>query len=110
LLPDFCVSFFGLIEPSMLTWGDSLARLTVRELKHCFGQSLPFHANLRGGFIDAVKIVSRQLYVDRREILLEALDFLGPRNRDDPRLLGKQPRQRDLRGRRALFLRHALEQ
>ena len=38
----------------------------------------------------------------RSEVLLQALQLRGARDRNDPRLLGEQPGERDLRGRRLL--------
>lgn len=50
------------------------------------------------------KVVRTEFKVRGGEVLLKALDPPGSRDRDDPRLLREQPRQRDLTDRGALAL------
>ena len=58
-----------------------------------------------GGALDLAQIVGRQLHVNRAEVLLQAVQLGGARDRHDPRLLRQHPGQRDLRRRRLLLRR-----
>src|SRR5262245_2379229 len=53
----------------------------------------------RGGGFDVAQVRGGQLDRGRAEVLLEPRDLRRARDRDDPRLLREQPRERDLRGR-----------
>src|SRR5205823_5292067 len=64
----------------------------------------------REGGLDAAQVVGRQLDRDRAEVLLQAVQFRRAGDRNDPRLLGQEPRQRDLRRGRPLLSRDLSEQ
>src|SRR5215212_1082335 len=67
-----------------------------------FGVPSPLHSDLRRGALDLAEIVRRELDGSCADVLVQALQIPGARYRDDPRLLGKQPSQRDLGGRRLI--------
>src|SRR5512132_290286 len=69
-----------------------------------FGVARPLHRDLRGGAFDLLEIVRRKLDGSRYDVLLQAVQLRGARDRHDPRLLSKQPRERDLSRRRLLAL------
>ena len=71
-------------------------------LLQVFGVPGPLHRDLRGGAIDLTEIVGRQFDGSRSDVFVQALQLRGARDRDDPRLPGKQPGERDLRGCRFL--------
>jgi len=58
--------------------------------------------DLRSGAVDLAEIVGREFDVGRCDVLLEAAELRGAWDRNDPRLLGEQPGERDLRGGRLL--------
>ena len=60
------------------------------------------HLDLRGGAIDLAEIVRRELDRNCSDVLVQALQFPGAWDRDDPRPLGKQPSERELSRRRLL--------
>ena len=66
------------------------------------GQSVALQLELRGGHIDPPEVVGGKFDTNRAEVLLQTREFRGARDRDDPRLLGQQPGERDLRGGRLL--------
>ena len=65
---------------------------------------IPFalHGDLRGGAFDLAKVVRRELHVCCSDVLLEAFQFRGAWEGNDPWLLREQPRERDLSRRRLL--------
>src|SRR4051812_34714147 len=83
---------------------------TIRKLEHCFRQPLTFHWDLRRRLADLVEINGTKGHVNRREVLFETSHLGRTGDRHDPRLLREQPRERNLRWRRALLRRHALQQ
>ena len=74
------------------------------------GVASPCTVILRGGGVDVTEIVRRKFDGDRPDVLLQAMQLRGAWNRDDPRLLSEQPRQRDLGGCRLLPFCDAAEQ
>ena len=66
------------------------------------GVPSPVHGNLRDRAIDLAEIVGRQREGRGSDVLLEPVQLRGARDRNDPRLLREQPRQRELRGGRLL--------
>jgi hypothetical protein len=50
--------------------------------------------------LDLAQVLGRQLDVDGADVLLQAMTLGRARDRDDPRLLSEQPRERDLGGAR----------
>ena len=68
------------------------------------------HRDLRGGALDLAEVVGRQFDGSRPDVLLQAMQLRGARDRNDPRLLGEQPGERDLGRRRLLPLRDLAEQ
>jgi hypothetical protein len=68
------------------------------------------HRNLRGCAFDLANIFASQLDVRRADILFQALQLRCARDRNDPRLLRQQPRERDLRWRRFFSRRDPREQ
>src|SRR5207244_12310454 len=77
----------------------------IGELQHSLRQPLSRHVDPGRGLLDLAQVGRCQLQVHGAKILLEARQFLRARNRDNPRLLREQPRERDLRRRRAFPLR-----
>src|SRR5437763_1038851 len=65
---------------------------------------LPLHRDVGEGAADVAKIVGRQFDAGRPDVLFQAVQLRGAGDRNDPRLLGQQPRERDL-CRRCLFAR-----
>jgi hypothetical protein len=63
--------------------------------------------DLRSGVLDFTEVFGREVKLGGSEVLLEALQLPGSRDRDDPRLLGEQPGERDPGRCRLLPLRHA---
>src|SRR5271165_2960261 len=62
----------------------------------------PLDRDLGGGSLDVAQVLGRQLDGDGTQVLGETTGLGGAGDRDDPRLLGEQPRQRDLCGRGVL--------
>src|SRR5437870_6255144 len=62
------------------------------------------HRGLGKGAVNLAKIVATQLDVSRAKILFQTMQFRGARYGHNPRLLGEQPRERDLRRRFLLLL------
>jgi hypothetical protein len=58
------------------------------------------HPDLRGGRVDLAQVFRGKIEVGRADILLQARQLRGPRDRDDPGLLRQQPGERDPGGRR----------
>lgn len=63
------------------------------------------HRDLRGGAFDLPEIVWGKLDVDSAEVLLQTAELRGTWDGNNPRLLGEQPRDRDLRRGRLLLRR-----
>ena len=70
----------------------------------------PLHRDLRGGGLDLAEVVGRELDRGGPEVLVQPMELRGARDGDDPGLLGEQPGERDLGGRRLLPLGDAAEQ
>src|SRR6516162_9764041 len=62
----------------------------------------PLHRDLGSRAIDLAEVNGRQFDVNRPEVLFEAMRLRRAWDGDDPWLLGQQPRERDLSGRRLL--------
>src|SRR5438445_102697 len=82
----------------------------IGELQHSLRQPLSRHVDPGRALLDVAQVARRQRRVHGAKVLLEARQFLRPRNRDNPRLLREQPRERDLRRRRAFPLRDPLHE
>ena len=54
------------------------------------------YRDLANRALDVVEIVGGELDASRSDVLLQAVQLRGTRDRNDPRLLGKQPGDRDL--------------
>src|SRR4051812_25346027 len=87
------------------TWG-----IAPREVCLRLRVAITLHGDLRGCSVDVPKIVGRKLDRCRSDILVEAVEFGSAGDRDDLRLLGQQPGERDLRGCRALLIAYLLQQ
>ncbi len=72
--------------------------------------TVALHVDMCQRCLDLTKVVSAQLDIDGADVLLQARQLGGARNRHDPRLLRQQPRQCDLRRRGALAGGDATEQ
>jgi hypothetical protein len=68
------------------------------------------HRDLGGGVVDLAEVVGRQLDGGCPDVLFQAMLLRGAWDRDDPRLLGQQPSERDLSRRRLLLLGDLAEQ
>src|SRR5689334_1119439 len=75
-----------------------------------FGVASPMHGDLRGGAVDLTEIVRRQLDAGRSDVLLQAVQLRGTRDRYNPRLLRKEPCKSNLGGGRVLPFRDLAEQ
>src|SRR5215213_5459554 len=78
--------------------------LSIDPFFKAFGIAGALHSDLRGGAIYLTEIIRRKFNCDRSEVLLQAVQLCRPRNRHDPRLLGNNPGERNLRGRSFLLL------
>ena len=76
----------------------------------CSGYRAPCTVICEAALVDLAQVVGRELDVRGAEVLLQAVQLRGARDRHDPRLLGEQPGERDLGRRRALPLGDAAEQ
>jgi len=74
-----------------------------------FGIPGTLQGDLRGGGVDIAEIVRRELYGNCAEVLVQALQPPGAGDGNNPRLLSKQPGQRNLGGRCAPPLRDVAE-
>lgn len=63
-----------------------------------------------GGFADLVQVSLGQFDVGRSEVLVQAVQLAGARDRHNPRLLGQQPGDGDLGSGGILACRDAVEQ
>src|SRR5450755_2070416 len=79
--------------------GTSAARGSLQGLRIAGALDL----DLRGGRFDPGEVTGRELDRGSPDVLLQACRLGGSRDGDDPRLLGQQPSERDLRRRRALL-------
>src|SRR5512132_4540025 len=73
-----------------------MSRSETGHLLQLFGVSAPLHRDLRGGAIDLPNVIGRKFDGSRSDVLLQAGQLRGARDRNDPRLLGKEPSNRDL--------------
>src|SRR6185295_4078102 len=88
----------------------SFLRSAVDHSLRALGVPSPLHRDLGRGAIDVAEIALGELDGGRRDVLLQAMLLRGARYRHDPGLLGEEPSERDLGGRRALALSDAAEQ
>lgn len=77
--------------------------LAIDQLLRTFRIPLPQHINLRSSTINFAEIVRRKLYVNRADVLLQAVPLRRAWNRHDPGLLSKNPGECDL-SRRGILL------
>jgi hypothetical protein len=77
------------------------------ELLQMFRVPGSLHRDPGDGTVDVADIVGREFHRRRVDILLQAMQFCGAGDRNDPRLPSQQPGDRDL-GRRRLLLRSML--
>ncbi len=75
-----------------------LADLQAGHLLKVLGVPSPLDWDLRGRAINIQKIIWRKLYFSGSDALLEPMQLCCTGNGCDPRLLRKQPRERDLGG------------
>ena len=68
-----------------------VAPLAARALCLRLRIAVAFHGDLRGGGVDALEIIGCELDRSRGDVLLEAVELGGARDRHDPRLLRQQP-------------------
>ena len=92
----------GPIEPPRTGGRARSTSSPVDHLLRRLGVPLPLHADLRRGVLDLAEVVRGQFDGGRPDVLLQAVPLRRPRDGHDPRLLGEQPRERDLGGRRLL--------
>src|ERR1022692_1498482 len=71
-------------------------RLATGHLLDVFGISSPLHRDLRGGAVDVTEIVRGKFDGSCSDVLLQARQFRGAWDWNNPRLPGKQPCERDL--------------
>src|SRR5580658_3038111 len=70
----------------------------------------PLHRDLRGGAIDLAEVLRQKLDLGGPDVLLQATQLRGARNRNHPWLLRQDPGERDLGRGRLLPLRDPAEQ
>src|ERR1017187_8592850 len=71
-------------------------RLAAGHLLDVFGISSALHSDLRGGAVDVTEIVRGKFDGRCSDVLLEARQFRGAWDGNNPRPLGKEPRDRNL--------------
>src|SRR5271165_4684875 len=79
-------------------------------LLNLFGVSGSLHHDLRGGALDFFEIFLSKRHCNCPDVLLQSFQFSCAWDGNNPGLLGKQPRQRDLSRRRLLPLCNVAEQ
>jgi hypothetical protein len=80
------------------------SNLTVHEALQVRGIPVPLNVNRGNRIVNFLQVARRQRHVCRAKIFFQAVQLCGPGNRYDPRLLGEQPRKRNLRLRRLLLI------
>jgi hypothetical protein len=85
-------------------------RSAASQLLQLFGVARPLHRDLRSGGIDLAEIVGRKLDGRRSDVFLEPVKLRGARDRNDPRVLGEQPGERNLRRSGVLASRNPAKQ
>src|SRR5215831_3194447 len=60
------------------------------------------HLDLGNGVVDVAQVVGRQFHGGSSEVLFQPMQLRGARDRNNPRLLGKQPSECSLCARRLL--------
>src|SRR5512142_854357 len=68
----------------------------LRPAIQLFGVARPLDDDVRGGAVDLAQVIRRELNIGGTDVLLKARWLGSPRDRDDPRLLRKQPGERQL--------------
>jgi hypothetical protein len=100
--PDYNSCLVGAYTPR----GASAAH----HLLQLFGVSRALHGDFGGRGLDVAEIIGRKLDGCRFDVFLEPVKFRGAGDRNDPRLLGDEPRKRDLGRCRLLAPADAAEQ
>src|SRR5207253_11416608 len=98
--------------PAILS-SSSLVHVLISAAGHLFEPfriPIALHRDLRDGAPDLTQILRSQFDGSRSDILFQAVQLRGARDRHDPRLLSKQPADRYLSGRRLLPSRDFAEQ
>src|SRR5690349_3500336 len=96
------------MQPVELRFAESRAARRVRRLSAArqslvgLGVARTMNLDARRLVIELAQVVGRECDVDGAEILLEAMQLRRAGDRDDPRPLGEQPGEGDLRRRRAV--------
>jgi hypothetical protein len=85
--------------------GDHRSGLCLNDLHLLCVHTSAVNFELGQSAVDLLQIRCRQLDLGSFDVLLQMLDLSGARNRNDERLLGKQPGKRELGGSRLLLLR-----
>src|SRR6266436_6189995 len=78
--------------------------------QHAFRITITLHCDFRGRTVDFAQVVRCEFDCERAIVLVEARQLGRARDRNNPRLLRKQPRQRDLRRCRLLLFRDSAQQ
>src|SRR5271165_4897657 len=86
----------GFIFPDLPACPCTRARLATDRFHQLFWIPFPLDRDLCGGGIDLPKVIGRQFHGERSNILVEAMQLGCAWNRDNPRLLGQHPSERDL--------------
>src|ERR1700681_5119851 len=85
-------------------------RSAARQRLKPFRIPSPFDPDVRGGAFDVTEIFGRKFDVCGSEVFFQAMQLGCARNRNDPRLLRKQPGESDLSGCRPFLLGDSAEQ
>src|SRR5216684_3858572 len=80
----------------LLNTREPFFRSATGHLLQMFGVPSPLHGDLRGGALDLMQIVGREIDGNCSDVLLQSLQLAGAWDGNNPRLLGKQPGERYL--------------
>src|SRR6266436_774721 len=86
------------------------SRSPTTHSQHAFRITITLHCDFRGRTVDFAQVVWREFDCERAIVLVEARQLGRARDRNNPRLLRKQPRQRDLCRCRLLLFRDSAQQ
>src|SRR5208337_1279355 len=100
----FCITFSSFLAPPGVLCSQAGSLLKLLRVPG------PLNLDSSGGVLDLAQVVDGKHDVGRADILLEAVEFLGSRDGNDPWLLREEPGQRYLCRRRLLALRDRAEQ
>src|SRR5271170_6610038 len=102
LAPVMTTTFPRMLLLMILDLGLPRHLSATRQSLQVFRVPRPLHGDLRGGALDLAQILRRELDGERADVFLQTDQLRGAWDRYDPRLLSKQPGERNLSRRRLL--------